>query len=571
MTRAYRRRRYQPDGDHDEGLSWEEDHSPRSYTEGSVDWSEGDPEAEYYEYDQYGAGDHYDVDHDGYDGYYRTGRQGERRRESETSPVLEEADRYYEDGYTASRYRDRGDGHYGGGYDDYDRYYQEGERVVFEPYYEPEAEYIPYADRREGDIYRREAQDKRGYLEYSEQFRPISQADYLAPGAILPGEIYRKGTATSPKEELYMEYVAKDKWKDPGGRGSLSGIYKILNIFYEPFILRSFGLKLPAMQLIATLALLELYCVTFNMGGAFLEELIRVSGGWFRSLSPLLASIIGVVLGSMLSLYPALREEPKKVIKISLIVITLVILLFNPLLNLIFFSGWDGFVVSLKNMVIILGKIVLVLLYFSPVVIGVFAIWSRKNAEALMVLSGILMLLVIVSSNIIDIYNKVPIKESGLSFYFIYAIIFFIYMETSDSSMKYYRFAQEIPDDLENRDQIYFFNKTLNHYFLFLVVFVMIGTISGLIIYYRTTFLGAMGSQRLSESLEISTFFGMMISMVVLITLLGLIIIIIRRRKTFLSPFKKILDHIARQRMEQKEIIRVEEEVRRLKVLDQHL
>ena len=47
MTRAYRRRRYQTDREYDEGLSWDEEYSPRGYTGGNVDWGGGDAEAEY--------------------------------------------------------------------------------------------------------------------------------------------------------------------------------------------------------------------------------------------------------------------------------------------------------------------------------------------------------------------------------------------------------------------------------------------------------------------------------------------------------------------------------------------
>ena len=572
MTRAYRRRRYQTDREYDEGLSWDEEYSPRGYTGGNVDWGGGDAEAEYSVDDNYGVGDHHDAYHDGYDGYGSGSGYPDGQWEDGTAS-WEETDQYPErrERYSDSRYRRTDDRYYGRPRVDHAPPYEEPERVEFEPYFEPGVEYIPHVEGRKDDIYRRESADKRGYLEYSGQFRHTTQQDYLAPAAILPGQSFKTKIATSPKEELYMEYVAKDKWKDTAGRGSLSGIYRVLNIFYEPFILRSFGLKLPAIQLIATLALLELYNITFNMGDAFLVGMIEVSGGWIEHISPFLASIFGIVLGFVLSLYPALREEPKKVIKISLIAVILVILLFNPLLNLIFFSGWDGFLHSLMVMVIVLGKIVLVILYFSPVWIGVFAIWSRKYAEALLVVSGTLMLLAVVTSNVIDIHNNVTIEVGDLSLYFIYAIVFFIYMETGDSSMKYYRFAQEIPDDLENRDQIYFFNKTLNHYFLMLMVFVVLGTVSGLIIYYRTSFLGAMGSVSLAESMEVSTYFGMMIAMVVLFTLLGLLIIIVRRREVFLSPFKRILNYFAQQRLKQKEMIRIEEEVRRLKLLDQHL
>lgn len=461
-----------------------------------------------------------------------------------------------------------------GRYDRYDTYYEEEfeeDRVVFGAYDSEDVDYLPYERDDDEDFYRRGAEDKRGYMTYSEQYRPRTQQDYLAPGMILPGERFMKKTPTMPKEELYMEYAPKDWRKKNEAKGTVPTLYRILNIFYEPFILRNFGMKLPAMQLIAMLALIELFNISFDIGGPAIETLISKAQfhEWFQWFTPLVTSILGAVLGLMLSLYPSLREEPKRIIKLSLVVITFVVLLFLPLMNLIFVSGWGGAVDSFVEMLIILGEVMLLLLYASPVFLGVLAIWGRKGSEGLIILTTVLMLLVVIISNAYDIYREVSLEESRVSMYFLYAIILFIYMECSDSSVKYYRFAQEIPDDRENRDQIYFFNKTLSQYFVYMVVLIVIALSLGLVVFYRTTFLGAMGSLRLAESLEATTYFGLVISMVVIFTILGTALVIIRNWRFFVSPVKKLFDSISQQRMRKKEMLRVENEVRRLKALNE--
>ncbi len=550
MTRAYRRRkdRGRPGRTYDADLSWEDDFSHSGYSEPGVDW--GDDE---FEWDQ-GTSDYVGVEY--YDEPDRRYRRPSR----------------YEDDRSYQRENEPRDGRYARGYN-YERERPRDDRVVFELYNEAEDEYIPYDRMNEDDLYRKGAEDKRGYLEYSEQYHHRTQQDYLAPDMILPGEKFKRRTAKTPDEDLYMEHVARERWSDKGGGKALPSFYKILNIFYEPFILRSFGAKLPTMQLIATLALLELFNITFDMGSVVRDKLIIISGGWVELFPPLITSLFGVVLGIMISLYPALREEPKRMLKIGFIIIVSIILLFNPLLNLIFFSGWDGFWGSLLDMIIILGKVVLLAAYASPVILGVFAIWGRRYSETLVVISAVMMLGVVIASNIIDIYYTGSIQKTGggLFLYFIYAVILFIYMECSDSSIKYYRFAMDIPDDPENRDQVYFFNKTLNKYYLYLIVFVILALVLGLIVFNRTTFLGAMGSNRLAESLELTTPFGLMISMIVLFVVLGLGLTMWRNRSIIIAPFKRIFDSFTRYRTREKELLKMEEEVRRLRLMDRHL
>jgi len=550
LTRAYRRRkdRGRPGRTYDADLSWEDDFSHSGYSEPGVDW--GDDE---FEWDQ-GTSDYVGVEY--YDEPDRRYRRPSR----------------YEDDRSYQRENEPRDGRYARGYN-YERERPRDDRVVFELYNEAEDEYIPYDRMNEDDLYRKGAEDKRGYLEYSEQYHHRTQQDYLAPDMILPGEKFKRRTAKTPDEDLYMEHVARERWSDKGGGKALPSFYKILNIFYEPFILRSFGAKLPTMQLIATLALLELFNITFDMGSVVRDKLIIISGGWVELFPPLITSLFGVVLGIMISLYPALREEPKRMLKIGFIIIVSIILLFNPLLNLIFFSGWDGFWGSLLDMIIILGKVVLLAAYASPVILGVFAIWGRRYSETLVVISAVMMLGVVIASNIIDIYYTGSIQKTGggLFLYFIYAVILFIYMECSDSSIKYYRFAMDIPDDPENRDQVYFFNKTLNKYYLYLIVFVILALVLGLIVFNRTTFLGAMGSNRLAESLELTTPFGLMISMIVLFVVLGLGLTMWRNRSIIIAPFKRIFDSFTRYRTREKELLKMEEEVRRLRLMDRHL
>jgi len=519
-----------------------------------VDWGDDDS-GDYYSKGGYGQRESEVGWQDSYDEYEEPGYYGESAVEYERPSRRR--------GYEAR-----------GRYDRYDTYYEEewkGDRVVFDAYDEGEAEYLPYDRAAEEDFYRRGAEDKRGYMTYSEQYRPRTQQDYLAPGTILPGERFLKKTPTMPKEELYMEYAPKDWRKEKDVRGTLPTVYRILNIFYEPFILRNFGMKLPAMQLIAMLALIELFNISFDIGSSA-RDLLTYEGqfhGWFEWFSPLITSILGAALGLMLSFYPSLREEPKRIIKLSLVVITFVVLLFLPLMNLIFVSGWEGFFESFMEMLIILGEVMLLLFYASPVILGVLAIWGRKGGEGLIILTTVMLLLIVISSNMYDIWMNESLEEGSVSMYFLYAIILFIYMECSDSSVKYYRFAQEIPDDPENRDQIYFFNKTLSQYFLHMVVLIVIALSLGLVVYYRTTFLGAMGSQRLAESLEATTSFGLVISMVVLFTILGTAIVVIRNWKLFLSPAKKIFDSVSQQRLKKKEMLRVEKEVNRLKALNE--
>jgi len=550
LTRAYRRRRYEgaKERRYGGGMSWEEDAAIEGYSEPGVDWGgdEDEWEPEYPGSGGYGKapyGDRYDDQYDyGYNGYDD-----------------------YSDQY--------GQGGYEDDYPDYEeRMWGRPAPVSFEPFYPEEGDFYT-SEGHEEDFQRRPVQDKKGYLEYSEQYRPLTQMDYLSPDAILPGQKYRKKTAGTPKDELYKEYAPRDGWRDANRSGALPGIYKILNIFYEPFILRSFGMKLPLMQLVATLALLELYNITFGLGESAHDALIYISSGWIEYLPPFLASLFALILGILLSLYPALRREPKRMLKRVLLIIILVIIFLNPLLNLIIFSGWGNVARSFLVMVIFLGKIVLIFIYLSPVILGVFAIWGRKGEETLTVLSVVLLLLVVVTSNVIDIYMEdiSKVDSGSMSLYFIYAILLFLYIEATDSSYKYYRFAIDVPDDPENRDQVYFFNKALNVYYLYLFMLILIGVFLTLVVFNRSVFLGSLGSERLAESLEVSTDFGMLISMVVLFSFLGILLVMWKNRTMLTSPVKRLYRTYIGYRQRERELLEMEEEVRRLKLMKRHL
>lgn len=552
MTRAYRRRKETRGGggEYGTGVNWDEENTRGGYS-GGVDWGGDEPDRE----DGYAEPQGYQGhNEDGYD--HDAGYDDRDRRYSENS----RSRNYYEP-------KDEYDDYYSGTVE-----YEPPRKVAFEPYYPEDDDHSTFEEHGE-DIYRRPTEDKRGYLEYSEQYRPLTQMDYLSPDAILPGEQYRKKTTTAPEEELYMEYVPREKWRETGKSAALPGIYRLLNIFYEPFILRNFGVKLPLMQLVATLALLELYNITFNLGELAHEGLIYISGGWIDVIPPFLASLSGLIIGLMLSLYPALRKEPKRILKIVLLVAVLILILSNPLLNIIIFKGWGNVFDSLVQMVIFMGKIVLVFIYLSPVVLGIFAIWGRKGGVALTLLSVVLMLLLPISSRIIELWMEGSVKadSSGLFLYFSYAILLFLYIETTESSYKYYQLASEIPDGPENRDQVYFFNKALNIYFLYLFMTVLIGVFLTLIIFNRNVFLGSMGSERLAESMEVTSDFGMLISMIVLFTIIGILIILWRSRAVITKPVRRLYRSYVGYRMRERELLEMEEEVNRLRVLRKHL
>jgi len=59
--------------------------------------------------------------------------------------------------------------------------------------------------------------------------------------------------------------------------------------------------------------------------------------------------------------------------------------------------------------------------------------------------------------------------------------------------------------------------------------------------------------------------------MIVLFVVLGLGLTMWRNRSIIIAPFKRIFDSFTRYRTREKELLKMEEEVRRLRLMDRHL
>ena len=317
-----------------------------------------------------------------------------------------------------------------------------------------------------------------------------------------------------------------------------------------------YDIKVPIMQIIATIALFFIfilnYHITIYQDGNVLYNvwetyLLALGKGTVNDFSiyvqyqpPAVAAFIAAIFGVFILIFPSLDRDLKRVIIIG----TIILLIF-------FFAGpalWKGietfdatevgkmFYLSLREFL----KIVVLLIYWAPIFIGIYGIWSRNSFYV-----GISAMFLFLTILILDIYlayeGQIILKgKDDWLVYVVFSIILFCYIEMSDSAITFANLTstenkKEIdPTYYEHLDRIL---KKYFVYFIFLTIFIIILTWLTL---NFSSLLRAVDSAMLAESLEISSIYGTIISLIVLGIIILLIGLFIRNVESFKSVFGKI-------------------------------
>jgi hypothetical protein len=302
-----------------------------------------------------------------------------------------------------------------------------------------------------------------------------------------------------------------------------------------------YDIKVPVMQIIATVALFFIFILNFTEG--FNLQFV-VALGRFSPLvayqHPALAAFLGAIFGIFLYVFPSLDRDFKRVIIIG----TIILLIF-------FFAGpaiWAGLATQSASEVgnmfarslIEFLKIAAVLVYWAPMFLGVYGIWSRNSFYV--GVSAVFLFLTII---VLDIYLFIegqPINKirNNWIIYVIFSIILFCYIEMSDSAIIFARLTstenqKEIdPSYYEHLDRIL---KKYFVYFVILTIFIII--LSWLTLHFSSLF-KAMDSQQIGESLEVTSIYGTIISLIILGIIILFIGLFLRHEQSFKTVFRKL-------------------------------
>lgn len=420
---------------------------------------------------------------------------------------------------------------------------------------------------------RRDAINKADYVDLvwthhrptTEDFLDISDLPYVNQEDPVPE---MDGTSSGVDDGPFSKPPSPEASVDGPGLPTSFGSGGLLDIFVDPLVRENFGLKIFFIKLLATFVMFDLYYLTLEMGSDLVKYLSTPSDGVIGSLSSLQSALAGLVLGLSLVVFTGSSSATRKRFSgvVGGVIFTMIIII--PVLAMLLLDGEGVFVDTFFSMALFLGKIMLIILTLVPMVIGTFVIWSRRGPWFYSILTVMMLLGVIIASNIMDVMGITSSATFApdLFDYFLYALVLFMFLETRDSSLRHFRVAREISYQ-ESSPRIKFYDAVLNGYFVYLVVLLILSLCLSLLMFQRQELFGAMGSTRLAESLEVTSFFGLVISVVIMVSLLGVAVTLFRNRSGLSRLLRGVQTNVSGRREKRYEIKQARKEMRELKKL----
>jgi hypothetical protein len=273
--------------------------------------------------------------------------------------------------------------------------------------------------------------------------------------------------------------------------------------------------KIILMQLVATVSLLIAFIINYNLNPEY-TLFLSIYSPAILAFNPIVAGLLGVILGFMIHAYTNLSYVVQRIIKISFIIVAVLFFGAGPLATLAWTSDWEAAGYTFAETLVAFAKFLIVLLYLSPAMFGMFGIWS-KNRIFIGVSSLLLLLISTTTPN--------PIME--IPTLIVFAVALFYYIEFADSAVTYSRIGVFSVRESRNPQYALHFNRILYNYFIAIIVIsIIVLIILGIIINYESIF-GALSSEQVLESIELSSIYGMAIFAVVTLVITALVGIIL--------------------------------------------
>ena len=308
-----------------------------------------------------------------------------------------------------------------------------------------------------------------------------------------------------------------------------------------------YNIKVPILQLIATGALFFIFILNYMINIDYVIALGEFSP-WVKIQPPAVAAILGAIFGIFLYLFPTLDRDIKRTVIIGTIIL-LIFFFAGPALVAGASTGshtavGQAFVVTIMEFL----KLAAVLVYWAPIFLGIYGIWSRNSFYV--GASAIFIFLIIIVLDIYLIYEKAPITkiESNWVQYVIFSIILFCYIEMSDSAITFANFTTI--KDQEEIDPGYYdhLDRILQKYFVYFILFTIFLLILTWITLNFRGIIFAAGSTQVAESLELSSIYGIIISLIVISIIVLFIGLFIRNER----GFRNLYNRLSKSKPEQK-------------------
>jgi hypothetical protein len=308
-----------------------------------------------------------------------------------------------------------------------------------------------------------------------------------------------------------------------------------------------YDIKVPIMQIIATISLFFIFIINFSE--PFNLRFVVALGNFSPLVNPYyhppaVAAILGAIFGIFLYLFPSLDRDLKRV----LIIGTIILLIF-------FFAApaiWAGIsTYSASNVgqmfarsLIEFLKLAAVLVYWAPMFLGVYGIWSRNSFYI-----GVSALFLFLTIIVLDIYlfiegESINKLRNNWIYYVIFSIILFCYIEMSDSAITFAKLTST--ENQKEIDPSYYehLDRILKKYFVYFVILTIFIIILSWVTLHFSNFLRLVDSDQISESLEISSIYGIILSLLILGIIILFIGLFLRHEQGFRSLWTRLVKFI---------------------------
>lgn len=301
-----------------------------------------------------------------------------------------------------------------------------------------------------------------------------------------------------------------------------------------------YNIKVPVMQVIATGALFFIFILNYLINIEYVIALSKFSP-WVAVQPPMVAAILGALFGIFLYLFPNLDRDIRRTVIIG----TIILLIF-------FFAGPALLAWIAENDLAAIGnafadtieqflKLAAVLVYWAPIFLGIYGIWTKNSFY--IGASAMFMFLIIIILDVYLFYEGLPInkiRDNWLQ-YVIFSIILFCYMEMSDSAITFARFTSVRDKDSIDPGYYEHLDKILEKYFVYFILLTIFIIILSWITLNFAGILKVLGSIQVGESLEISSIYGSMISLIII----GIIILFIGLFIRYEGTLRKIANRLS--------------------------
>ncbi|MCK4829873.1 hypothetical protein KA005_79855 [bacterium] len=308
----------------------------------------------------------------------------------------------------------------------------------------------------------------------------------------------------------------------------------------HPFQNSGYNEKIPIMQLTATAALIVIFLLNYAFNEGYVEALSRFSPLYVGSHPPIIAAVLGGLFGYFMVVFPSMGKDFKRTIIIGTIVILIFFFSAAPLVAL--FATTDAVEVgrAFARTLLEFIKIFAVLLYWAPVMLGVYGIWARKGL--FIGISAMFLFFTIILFDGMLLYFGLPMTKSFNNWpvYVLFALALFCFIEMADSAINFSSISESTPYSQDNHTYENHLNRILQVYFVYFIVFaVLIFIITGVIFSFEGVS-KAFGSEQIAESLEIKSIYGITFALIIITLIILIFGIFLRHEITIRNYLEKL-------------------------------